>query len=194
MTIINDQTYIDKILKGDTNAYAFLVEKYKVMVFSLALKMVKSREEAEEISQDTFIKAYRNLPKFKGESKFSTWLYKITYRTCLDSLKKNKEKYITNPIDEVVINRIQSTDGILEGIEQKERARVINSCLLSLPEEERSILWMFYFEELSLKEIVSVTDFSEANVKVKLHRARKSLLNIVEKKVAPELIDHYGRK
>ncbi|WP_417799627.1 RNA polymerase sigma factor [Tenacibaculum sp.] len=194
MTIINDQTYIDKILKGDTNAYAFLVEKYKVMVFSLALKMVKSREEAEEISQDTFIKAYRNLPKFKGESKFSTWLYKITYRTCLDSLKKNKEKYITNPIDEVVINRIQSTDGILEGIEQKERARVINSCLLSLPEEERSILWMFYFEELSLKEIVSVTDFSEANVKVKLHRARKSLLNIVEKKIAPELIDHYGRK
>lgn len=194
MTIINDQTYIDKILKGDANAYAFLVEKYKVMVFSLALKMVKSREEAEEISQDTFIKAYKNLSKFKGESKFSTWLYKITYRTCLDSLKKNKERYNTDAIDEVTINRIQSTDSILEGIERKERAQVINSCLLSLPEEERSILWMFYFEELSLKEIVEVTDFSEANVKVKLHRARKSLLNIVEKKVEPELINHYGRK
>ena len=66
--------------------------------------------------------------------------------------------------------------------------------MLQLPEDERSILWMFYFEELSLKEIVEVTDFSEANVKVKLHRARKSLLSIVEKKVEPELINHYGRK
>ncbi|REH52485.1 RNA polymerase sigma-70 factor (ECF subfamily) [Tenacibaculum gallaicum] len=164
------------------------------MVFSLALKMVKSREEAEEISQDTFIKAYKNLSKFKGESKFSTWLYKITYRTCLDSFKKNKEKYNTDTIDEITINRIKSTDSILEGIERKERAEVINKCLLSLPEEERSILWMFYFEELSLKEIVEVTDFSEANVKVKLHRARKSLLSIVEKNVEPELINHYGRK
>ncbi|MDO6674687.1 sigma-70 family RNA polymerase sigma factor [Tenacibaculum sp. 1B UA] len=119
---------------------------------------------------------------------------KITYRTCLDSLKKNKEKYNTDTIDEITINRIKSTDSILEGIERKERVEVINKCLLSLPEEERSILWMFYFEELSLKEIVEVTDFSEANVKVKLHRARKSLLSIVEKKVEPELIKHYGRK
>ncbi|WP_317124625.1 RNA polymerase sigma factor [Tenacibaculum lutimaris] len=192
--MINDQTYIDKILRGDANAYTFLVEKYKVMVFSLALKMVKSREEAEEISQDTFIKAYKNLSKFKGESKFSTWLYKITYRTCLDVLKKTKERYVLDVIDEVTINRIKSTDTILEGIEQKERAEVINNCLLSMPEEERSILWMFYFEELSLKEIVNVTDFSEANVKVKLHRARKMLLSIVEKNVEPELIKHYGRK
>ena len=64
------------------------------MVFTLALKMLKSREEAEEVSQDTFIKAYKNLSKFKGESKFSTWLYKIGYRACLDSLKKNKENEV----------------------------------------------------------------------------------------------------
>ncbi|WP_255326687.1 RNA polymerase sigma factor [Tenacibaculum sp. 47A_GOM-205m] len=182
------------MLRGDANAYTFLVEKYKVMVFSLALKMVKSREEAEEISQDTFIKAYKNLSKFKGESKFSTWLYKITYRTCLDSLKKNKERYNTDTIDEVTINRIKSADSILEGIERKERAQVINSCLLNLPEEERTILWVFYFEELSLKEIIEITNLSEANAKVKLHRARKMLLSIVEKKVEPELINHYGRK
>ena len=65
---------------------------------------------------------------------------------------------------------------------------------MSLPEDERSILWMFYFEELSLKEIIELTEFSESNVKVKLHRARKRLLTIVEKKVEPELIKHYGRK
>lgn len=194
MTIINDQTYIDKILKGDANAYAFLVEKYKTMVFTLALKMVKSREEAEEISQDTFIKAYKNLSKFKGDSKFSTWLYKIAYRNCLDSFKKNKEKYQTDTIDEITIHKIKATEGILEGIERKERAAVINKCMLQLPEDERSILWMFYFEELSLKEIIDITDLSEANVKVKLHRARKRLLSIVKTNVEPELINHYGRK
>ena len=194
MTIINDQIYIDKILSGDANAYAFLVERYKTMVFTLALKMVKSREEAEEVSQDTFIKAYKNLNKFKGESKFSTWLYKIAYRTCLDALKKTKERYNIDVIDEVTIHKIRAADTILEGIERKERAQVLNSCLLSMPEEERSILWMFYFEELSLKEIIEITDFSEANVKVKLHRARKMLLSIVEKNVEPELINHYGRK
>ncbi|MGG6231895.1 RNA polymerase sigma factor [Tenacibaculum sp. SDUM215027] len=192
--MINDQIYIDKILKGETNAYTFLVDRYKTMVFTLALKMVKSREEAEEISQDTFIKAYKNLCKFKGDSKFSTWLYKIAYRTCLDNLKRNKEKYCIDTINEITINKIKSTDSILEGIERKERAEVINKCLLSLPEDERSILWMFYFEELSLKEIIEITDFTEANVKVKLHRARKSLLSIVEKKVEPELINHYGRR
>ncbi|MDO6813319.1 RNA polymerase sigma factor [Tenacibaculum soleae] len=194
MTIKTDQTYIDLTLQGDTNAFAFLVDKYKTMIFTLALKMVKSREEAEEISQDTFIKAFKNLSKFKGESKFSTWLYKIGYRTALDSLKKHKEKYSTDTIDEITFNKIKSTENILEGIERKERAEIINNCILRLPEDERTILWMFYFDELSLKEIIAITNFSEANVKVKLHRARKRLLSVIKQNVEPELINHYGRK
>ncbi|WP_271404879.1 RNA polymerase sigma factor [Tenacibaculum soleae] len=194
MTIKTDQTYINLTLKGDTNAFAFLVDKYKTMIFTLALKMVKSREEAEEISQDTFIKAFKNLSKFKGESKFSTWLYKIGYRTALDSLKKHKEKYSTDTIDEITINKISSTESILDRLERKERAEIINNCMLRLPEDERIILWMFYFDELSLKEIITITNFSEANVKVKLHRARKRLLSIIKQNVEPELINHYGRK
>lgn len=194
MTKTDDQSYIKAVLKGNTNAYAILVDRYKSMIYTLAVKMVKSREEAEEISQDTFIKAYKNLSKFKGDSKFSTWLYKIAYRTCLDSLKKNTEKYQTGTIDEITINKIKTTEGVLDGIERKERAEIINKCMQDLPDDERSILWFFYFEELSLKEIVEVTSLSEANVKVKLHRARKRLLTIVEQKVEPELINHYGRK
>lgn len=194
MAIINDQTYIEKTLKGDTNAFAFLVNNYKVMVFSLAMKMLKSREEAEEISQDTFIKAYKNLSKFKGDSKFSTWLYKIAYRSCLDSLKKNRDKYHTDTIDEITINKINSTDNILEEISRKERAVIIKECLDKLPEEERTILWMFYYDELSLKEILEITDLSESNLKVKLHRARKRLLTVVKNNVEPEIINHYGRK
>jgi len=192
--INNDQTYIEKILQGNTNAFAFLVEKYKVMVFSLALKMLKNKEEAEEVSQDTFIKAYKNLSKFKGDSKFSTWLYKIAYRNCLDNLKKNKERYAVDTIDEVTIHKISSTEDILESISRKERAIVIKKCLNDLPEEERTLLWMFYFDELNLKEIMEITDLSSSNLKVKLHRARKRLVSVVEKNIEPELINHYGRK
>lgn len=194
MTPTNDQLYIDKILQGDANAYAVLVDRYKGMVYTLALKMVKRNEEAEEIAQDTFIKAFKNLSKFKGDSKFSTWLYKIAYRTCLDSLKKQTEKYQTSTIDEITANKIKSTEGVLDGIERKERAAIIKECMSNLPEDERTVLWLFYFEELSLKEIIEVTDLSESNVKVKLHRARKRLLTIVRQNVEPELIAHYGRK
>lgn len=194
MTINDDQTYIDKTLNGDVNAFAFLIERYKVMVYSLAFKMLKNKEEAEEVSQDTFVKAFKNLKKFKGASKFSTWLYKIAYRSCLDRLKKIKENYKVDTIDEVTINRIGETETILEGINRKERSQIIQQCLLKLPEEDRSLLWMFYFEEFSLKEIIEITGLSQVNLKVKLHRARKRLLSIVEMNVEPELINHYGRK
>tara|TARA_R110001632_G_scaffold43376_1_gene109958 strand:+ start:110492 stop:111076 length:585 start_codon:yes stop_codon:yes gene_type:complete len=194
MTINNDQLYIDKVIKGDTNAFAFLVEKYKDMVFSLAIKITKNREEAEEVSQDSFIKAFKAIHTFKGDSKFSTWLYKISYHNCMDRVNKNARKYNTDRIDEVIENRIKATEDTMQTIERKERAELINDCLLELPEDERSILWLFYYKELSLKEIMEVTSLSQANLKVKLHRARKKLLIIVQERVEPEIISHYGRK
>jgi RNA polymerase sigma-70 factor (ECF subfamily) len=194
MTKTKDQLYITKVINGDTNAFVYLVDNYKDMVFNLAFKMTKNREEAEEVSQDTFIKAYKNLSKFKGDSKFSTWLYRIAYHTSLDNIKKNKNNNSTFEINEITFNQIKATENILEGIERKERAKIMDACLQKLADEERSIIWMFYYDELSLKEIIEVTDFSEANLKVKLHRARKKLLAIVEENVAPEMIENYGRK
>lgn len=194
MTEINDQLYIEKILKGDINAFSFLVDNYKNMVFSLAFKMTKSREEAEEVSQDTFIKAYKNLSKFKGDSKFSTWLYRIAYHTSLDAIKRNKKTINIFDINEVTFNQIKSVEHILEGIERKERAALMDACLQRLSNEERSIIWMFYYDELSLKEIIEVTGLHEANIKVKLHRARKKLLTIVKESIEPEIIENYGRK
>lgn len=194
MTNKNDQLYITKVMNGDANAFVYLVDTYKNMVFSLAFKMTKNREEAEEISQDTFIKAYKNLSKFKGDSKFSTWLYRIAYHTSLDNIKKNKNNNNTFEINEITFNQIKATENILEGIERKERAKIIDACLQKLAVEERSIIWMFYYDELSLKEIIEVTSLSEANLKVKLHRARKKLLAIVKENVSPEIIENYGRK
>lgn len=189
----NDQYYIQKVLQGDANAFAYLIDAYKNMVFTLALKMTKNREEAEEICQDTFIKAYQNLSKFQGDSKFSTWLYSIAYNASLDAIKKNKKHNNTLEINEINYHKIASFDSALQQLEQKERAKIMDNCLLKLPEDERSIIWMFYYDELSLKEICEVTLLSETNLKVKLHRARKRLLTIVETFVEPEIISHYGR-
>lgn len=189
-----DQLIINKVLKGNTNAFSELIDTYKDLVFSLAIKMIKNREAAEEISQDTFIKAYKNLSKFKGGSKFSTWLYTITYHTCLDALKKNKNHSNSFEINEITLNNIQSTDNALQTLERKERAKIMDTCLLQLPEDERSILWLFYYEELTLKEIMEVTSLTEANIKVKLHRGRKKLLTVVKATFEQEIIAHYGRK
>ena len=194
MTTNNDQLYITKVIKGDVNAFTYLVDNYKNMVFSLAFKMTKNREEAEEISQDTFIKAFKNLSKFKGDSKFSTWLYRIAYHTSLDNIKKNRNNNSTFEINEITFNQIEAVETILQGIDRKERASIMDLCLQKLPEEERTVIWMFYYDELSLKEIIEVTGLSEANLKVKLHRARKRLLTIVKENVAPEIIENYGRK
>jgi len=194
MTKQPDEYYIEKTLHGDANAFAFLIERYKDMVFTLAVKMTKSKEDAEEISQDSFVKAYRYLPKFKGDSKFSTWLYKISYNTCLDSIKKSAYQRNQVVIDEVTENQLASVETILDGIEKEERAAVMHTCLEQLAEDEKAVLVFFYFKELSLKEIVEITAITEANVKVKLHRARKKLLSIVKNTVEPEIISHYGRR
>lgn len=194
MAKLTDENYIEKTLNGDSNAFAFLIDKYKDMVFTLAIKMVKNREVAEEVSQDAFLKAYKFLPKFKGDAKFSTWLYKIAYNTCLDAIKQNSIQYKNVAIDEINVNYIFSVETVLDGIEREERAVIINDCLEQLPEDEKAILLFFYFKELSLKEIIEITSMTEANVKVKLHRARKKLLSIVKNTVEPELISHYGRK
>ena len=95
MTTNNDQILINQIIEGDTNAFSILVDQYKDLVFTLALRMLKNREEAEEVAQDTFIKTYKSLHKFKGDSKFSTWIYRVAYNSCLDRIKKNK-KHLNN--------------------------------------------------------------------------------------------------
>lgn len=194
MTNQKDQIIIQQVLKGNTNAFAELIDLYQDMVFGLAYKMTKNREEAEEVSQDSFVKAFKNLSSFKGDSKFSTWLYRIVYYTSLDAIKKNKKEQNTFEINEITFNQIESVDSILQRIERKERAQIIEQCLDKLPDDERALIWLFYFDELSLKEIVEITNMSEANVKVKLHRARKKLLTIVKENVEPALIASYGRK
>jgi RNA polymerase sigma-70 factor (ECF subfamily) len=194
MTINNDQFIINQIIEGDTNAFSVLVNRYKDLVFTLALKMLKNKEEAEEVSQDTFIKAYKSIHKFKGDSKFSTWIYRVAYNTCLDRLKKLKRTQHVVAIDEFTENEVKTIDNALDNLEAKERKQTIQECLHLLPAEDSFLLTLYYFEEQSLDEISKVVGITANNVKVKIFRSRKKLATIFKAKLEPEIIEHYARE
>ncbi|AXG71373.1 ECF RNA polymerase sigma factor SigW [Kordia sp. SMS9] len=194
MTPNTDQDYIAQIRSGNVNVYSALVSKYKNMVFTLALRMVENKEDAEEVSQDTFVKAYKALDRFKGTSKFSTWLYRIVYNTSLDHLKKSKRVVLSEHIDEINEADIGSMQNALTYIEAKEKKQMIEKALLQLPEEERVLLTLFYFEELSLREISEIIQLSYDNVKIKLYRSRKKLFHMLKNVVEPIYLNHGSRK
>ncbi|GAA3598107.1 sigma-70 family RNA polymerase sigma factor [Flavivirga amylovorans] len=190
----NDQHYINLIIDGDTNAFEVLVERYKDLVFTLTLRMLKNREEAEEVAQDTFIKVYKSLNKFKGGAKFSTWIYKIAYNTSLDRLKKNKKHFNDVAIDEFTEHQLRTIDNALDNLEDKEREQSIRDCIALLPEDDAFLLTLYYFEEQSLEELSKTIGIKPNNVKVKLFRSRKKLATILRKRLEPEIIEHYERE
>jgi RNA polymerase sigma-70 factor (ECF subfamily) len=194
MDKINDQHYITLVIDGDTNAFAALVDRYKDMVFTLSLKMLQNREEAEEAAQDTFIKVYKSLAKFKGESKFSTWIYQITYNNCLDRLRKQKRSRNVVELDEFTEHEVRSLANVLHTIEETERKELIKKSLNLLAAEENFLLTLYYFNEASLKEISAIMGINENNVKIKLFRSRKKLATILKNKLEPEIINQYEKQ
>ena len=191
MTHIEDQHYINLVVNGNTNAFATLVDHYKDMVYTLALKMLNNKEEAEEIAQDTFIKIYNALNKFKGESKFSTWVYKVTYNTCLDALKKKKKQNTVTYIEDFSEHQTKTLSSVLDNIDEKERNQTIQECLEELPGDEAFLLTLYYFDDQSVDEISKAMNSSVANIKVKLFRTRKKLASILKRRLEPEIIDYY---
>jgi len=177
MDTISDQIYIDKVLQGDTNAFAYLIDKYKNMAYTIAIKIVKNAEDAEEVAQDSFLKAYQKLETFKGNSKFSTWLYTIIYRNSISKIRKNK--VVTTDIDSFVIDN-HTTDfdsPQIEAIKNSEQKKYIAAAIDNLPETDALLITLFYLNESSVEEIEKITGLTKTNVKVKIFRARKKLYN-----------------
>lgn len=170
-----DLYYIDKILSGETNAFVILVDRYKNMVFTIINRIVKNRMEAEEITQDVFLKIFQSLQKFKKKSKFSTWIYKIAYNT---AISKTRKKHIEmSALDEMIIENY-TFDEIVEEVDKfglEEKTKFFENALKKIPEEDSLLLTMFYMEEQTIEEISEICNLSATNVKVKLHRIRKKL-------------------
>jgi len=191
MQKLNDQHYINLVIGGDVHAFAVLVDRYKNLVFTLSLKMLQSREEAEEVSQDVFIKVYKSLEKFKTESKFSTWLYRITYNSCIDTLRSKKRNASLFSLNDFEEDEVVSLINVLDTIEERERKQMIQKCLSLLPPEESFLLNLYYFQGNSLKEISKIMSINENNLKIKLFRSRRRLAGILKTQLEPEIINQY---
>ena len=176
----NDQIYIDKVKAGDVASFSHLVERYKDMAYTVALKIVRNSEDAEEVAQDSFIKAFQQLNTFQGKSKFSTWLYTIVYRTAIS--KTRKKKLEVTDIDAYVINSYstESSSSQIDALTHEEQQKYIAKAIDQLPELDALLVTLFYMNDNTLDEIKDITGYSKTNVKVRLFRARKKLYRTLE--------------
>ncbi len=173
---LSDKEIIDKVLAGDQQAYAELVTRYQHYVFTLALRFTNNREDAEELSQDIFVKTYRALADFKGASKFSTWLYTIVNTTCISFLRKKRIK--TKSFEEEGSIEIADTihgDTNASLAEQKSKITMVNNAIRLLGADDATIITLFYKSEQSLEEIAQILHIEVNAVKVRLYRARTRL-------------------
>jgi len=189
-TGLGDNEIISRVLQGQQNAYAELVNRYQGYVFTLVLRMIKSREDAEEVAQDVFVKAYRALADFRGESKFTTWLYTITNTTCITFLRKKKLD-IHSLDNEKVFEVADSKDSGFSAnmIEQKSRVNMVNEAILLLSPDDAEIITLFYKAEQNLEEIARILGLETNTIKVRLHRARARLKEKMEKHFSEEIRD-----
>tara|TARA_B100000508_G_C11427490_1_gene261627 strand:- start:375 stop:959 length:585 start_codon:yes stop_codon:yes gene_type:complete len=188
-----DQHLINQTLGGDTQSFSKLVEKYQDFVFTIAIRVVKVREEAEEVAQDSFIKAFEKLDTYQGTAKFSSWLYSIVYRKALDSLRKKQRVQTLDVVDDITEGETSEIENALGYLQQKERNAYIQKAIDSLPETEAALITLYYFEDLSVKEMASITALTEDNVKIKLYRSRKKLFSLLKQYVLPEYTQNNGK-
>jgi len=173
MKHLDDQFYLDKILKGDPASYAVLVNKYKDMVYSIAIKILRDADDAQDLAQECFITAYQQLHKYQGRSKFSTWLYTIVYRAAVTQLRQNKldTTFIGDSVNEVS----DSANNQFDQLQSKQVGQQVRIAIDRLPQTEALLVTLYYINDLPIKEIQEITGLFKSNIKIKLFRARKKL-------------------
>ena len=185
---LSDETLIQQALGGRQSAFAMLVKRYEKYVFTLCVRLVKNREDAHEVAQDCFLRAFRYLPDFRGDSKFTTWLYNIVYTTALNHLRKKNPDILSLDDEEhpVKIGDALSPDPA-SLMERRDRANSIQKAIELLSPEDAGVITLFYLYEHSLEEICEVMGLTMSNAKTKLCRARQRLKLILEDKFTAAL-------
>jgi RNA polymerase sigma-70 factor (ECF subfamily) len=170
--VATDIEIVNRCLAGDVNAFEVLIERYKKAIYNTAFRMMGNREEAEDVSQEAFIRMYNSLSKYNPEYKFMTWAMKITTNLCLDSLRKRKGE--TVPIDEGFEIK-DGKDTPEEEYIRKENQKLVQDAIRKLPDKYREFLILFHHRNLSYQEIMDITGESLTIVKNRLYRARQML-------------------
>jgi len=169
ITVQEENTLIDRILAGDKQLYAQLVDHYKSYAFTIAYKVTESKPDAEEVAQDAFIKAYHYLKGFKRGARFSTWLYRIVFNTAISHKRKNKQVF--QSIDNTFNQAGESDDAL----EKSDKSIFIDKALNRLNEADRLSLQLFYLKEFSLEEVAEMMGQKINTTKVRIHRARQRM-------------------
>lgn len=176
---------IQKVLNGDVNAFASIIDTYKDLALTLAYNIVLNKEDAEEIVQDSFVKAYKSLAGYKGDAKFSTWFYRIVVNTALN--KNKRKKLFILSIEEPVAENFAFDLPALDLYRTTEQKKFIKEAIKGLTENERVCITMHYLNELSIDEIKELTGITASNIKVLLFRGRKKLYQHLQKLLKEEL-------
>ena len=170
-----DEAHIIKeILHGNTTLYEYFLDRYGQQVFVLVDRIVSCQEDAEELTQDVFLKAFQQLSSFKAESSFSTWIYRIATNVAISAVRKKKNDTIR--LDESVFLNLSESqvDEALED-ESEEQLQRLQRAMEQLEADERALITLYYMEERPLMEVAFILGMTEGNAKVKLHRIRKKL-------------------
>lgn len=178
---MDEKQLVKQILAGDTSAFGYFVDTYQDMAMTIAFRVCGNRQDAEDIVQDSFVKAFHNLHTFKSGSKFSTWFYSIVYNTSINAIRSAGHNVHYADYSETDIADLYPDYDIFEQIEEQERLAMLNKALAMLPKDESVILTLFYLEENSIKDVAKMVGLTEVNIRVKLHRARKRMYDIMIK-------------
>ncbi|HAJ32082.1 MAG TPA: RNA polymerase sigma factor SigW [Candidatus Atribacteria bacterium] len=183
---MDDLKIIESCLLGNTQIFSRLIDNYKNMVYNLAYRMSNSPHEAEDISQEAFLRAYQSLAHFNPSYKFSTWLYQITLNIVRDKYKKKEIDYVSldTPIktddSEFYHQPADLTNNPEQIISQKENLQTIQQAIYSLPLKYREVIVLRHLQDLSYIEIANILKLPQGTVKVRLYRAREQLRKILE--------------
>jgi RNA polymerase sigma-70 factor (ECF subfamily) len=170
---------IQEILNGKADRYEYFLDQYGQQVYALVARIVSCQEDAEELTQDVFLKAFQQLSSFKAESSFSTWIYRIATNMAISAFRKRK--YDVLHLDDAVFANLSDTqvDEALED-DSEEQLQRLSSAMQKLEADERALITLYYMEEKPLSEIAFIMGMKENNAKVKLHRIRKKLYILIK--------------
>jgi len=177
----DDLSLLEGVARGEKSAYSALIDTYQGFIFNIALSVVNDRELAEEVTQDVFLKVFKSVSSFKGDSKLSTWIYRIAYTTSLNEVKKQKIIIDSSDDFEMQFANIECKDNwdLYPG-DQDALQRALSNALCQLSQTENLILKLFYIEDLKVHEVSSILGLDKNTVKMKLYRSRMKIRRYLE--------------
>jgi RNA polymerase sigma-70 factor (ECF subfamily) len=181
MSYSGDIILIEQVLAGKVTAFTHIVDHHKDRAYNLAFRICGNSEDAEEVAQDAFLKVFRSLHGFKMKSSFKTWLYRIVYNTAISHVRIKKKGILSIEDFPAEASDFIGHNNSEEDAEREYRKSLIDFALQKIAEEERGLITLFYYNEMTLEEIAEVTGMTETNIKVRLFRARKKMLEVIEK-------------